>query len=427
MKQLKTTLNYIFFSMLSTFSMSLYILADTFFIAYGVGPTGIAALNVVLPVYNLLFAISLMIGIGSATLYSLHKEHHPAIFSSSIRIATYIGIAFTLAGAFFSKEIVLLLQGNDAIIPYASTYVRILLYYAIFFMLNNVLTPFVRNDHNPKLASFAMVVASFSNIILDYILIIHLNLGMAGAAIATGISPIISLAILYRHRFFKQRTVTMVKQPLQKYPLSLVSQGGIGALIIELSSGITIIAINTYLFALSDESSVAIYGIIANVSLVIIGLFVGIGQGIQPIISRLHRDQRHREKTQSLLLALAIALLIASLLNLAHSLFPNILSSVFLSSNPELANQLAEAAQLYFPSFVFAGINIVIVSYFQAMLLSKPGILITMLRGAIGTLLILPIAAHFFGLQGIFLTVTLVESVAFILSAILIKLHLKKI
>ena len=69
MKQLKTTLNYIFFSMLSTFSMSLYILADTFFIAYGVGPTGIAALNVVLPVYNLLFDISLMIGIGSATIY----------------------------------------------------------------------------------------------------------------------------------------------------------------------------------------------------------------------------------------------------------------------------------------------------------------------------------------------------------------------
>lgn len=425
MNQLKTTLTYILFSMISTFSMSLYILADTFFIAYGVGPTGIAALNVVLPVYNLLFAISLMIGIGSATLYTLHKEEHASIFFSSIRLAIYFGIAFTLAGTFFSKEIVTLLQGNEAVIPYASTYVRILLYYAVFFMLNNVITPFVRNDHNPKLASIAMIVASFSNIILDYILIIHFNLGMAGAAIATGISPIISLSILYRHRMFRQRTITMRKTTIRHYPFYLVGQGGIGALIIEISSGITIIAINTFLFSLSDESSVAIYGIIANVSLVIIGLFVGIGQGIQPIISRLHKDQETSGKAQSLLIALAIALIIASTLNLAHWVFPNALSHVFLSSNPQLALQLSDAARLYFPSFLFAGINIVIVSYFQAQLLSKPGILITMLRGAIGTLIILPFAAQYFGLSGIFLTVTLVEGVTFILSAFLLKTHLK--
>ena len=193
-----TFIKYTSLSMLSMIGLSCYILADTLFIANGVGPLGLTALNLDLPIYNIIFGLGTMLGVGAATRFSILKsqdKHHEAnqYFSQSLIVGLIISIPFMIIGIFFPATIVQLLGGNSEVLPIAVDYLRTFIIFTPFFILNQIMVTFVRNDHNPKLASIAMLMGTLFNIIFDYILVFPCQLGMFGAALATGFSPVVSL------------------------------------------------------------------------------------------------------------------------------------------------------------------------------------------------------------------------------------------
>lgn len=186
----KLFVKYVSQNILGMVGMSLYILADTFFISKAVGSNGITALNLVLPVYNLIFAIGAMIGVGSAIRYVVEKNKGDtsgeSYFFHALLWCIMISVIFILIGIFIPDKLVGLLGGDSAIINTGKNYTRIFMLFTPFFMCNYVCNAFVRNDGAPSIAMCATLFSSLFNIVFDYILMFPLGLGMEGAALEIG-------------------------------------------------------------------------------------------------------------------------------------------------------------------------------------------------------------------------------------------------
>lgn len=200
----KEFVRYSFFSVLGMLGISCYILADTFFVSSGLGTTGLAALNLAIPVYNFIHGSGLMLGMGGATKFSIcksQKDNRNAniIFTNTISLAFIFALVFVITGLLLSNPLTSLLGGDTETFTMTNTYLKWLLLFAPAFIMNDVLLCFVRNDGKPQLSMLAMLTGSFSNIVLDYIFIFPLQMGIFGAVLATGFAPVISIVILSRH------------------------------------------------------------------------------------------------------------------------------------------------------------------------------------------------------------------------------------
>ena len=190
---------------------SCYILADTYFISQAAGTSGVALLNLCLPIYNFIFAIGSMLGLGAATRYAILRaqgdERSECYFSNALLWALVFALPFMLAGI-FCPEVLLRFMGGDAeIVALGVGYARIFLLFTPFFMCNYIVSAFVRNDGDPSLAMVATLCGSLFNVVFDYIFMFPMGLGLPGAALATAVSPVLSIAICSRHFFKKSSTV----------------------------------------------------------------------------------------------------------------------------------------------------------------------------------------------------------------------------
>lgn len=201
---LKDFIKYAGLNVLGMLSISLYILADTFFIAKATGENGLAALNFSISIFAIMNSIGLMIGSGSGAQYSINISRNNQkvaniVFTSAIKLSLIFGLIFFLFGIGFSQKILYFLGARGETLSLGNIYLKTIMGFSVFFILNNVVIAAVRNDSNPRIAMVGMVVGSLSNIVLDYIFMFIFNMGMFGAAFATCLSPIISLLIMSEH------------------------------------------------------------------------------------------------------------------------------------------------------------------------------------------------------------------------------------
>lgn len=175
-------------------AVSCYILADTFFVAQGLGTAGLAALNLAIPIYNFIHGTGLMLGMGGATKYSIHQSRGDPggasrMFTGMLLLSVLFSIPFLLLGLFCSHGITVLLGADQAVFEMTRTYLQVLLLFAPATLVNDVLLCFVRNDGDPRLSMLATAAGSLANIVLDYIFIFPMGMGIFGAVLATGMSP----------------------------------------------------------------------------------------------------------------------------------------------------------------------------------------------------------------------------------------------
>ncbi|MEG0393004.1 MAG: MATE family efflux transporter, partial [Anaerovoracaceae bacterium] len=158
---------YVSLSVMGMLGLSCYILADTFFVARGVGATGLTALNLAIPIYSFMNGVGLMIGMGGGTRFAL--TGNKGVFTQALYYGGLAAVFFLVLGIFGSKFLAVLLGGDGETLDYTVTYLRTILAFSPMFLLNNILLCFVRNDGNPKLSMTAMLVGSGANVVLDYI------------------------------------------------------------------------------------------------------------------------------------------------------------------------------------------------------------------------------------------------------------------
>lgn len=423
---------YVSLNIFGMIGVSCYILADTFFIARGVGSAGLTALNLAIPAYSLMHGIGLMIGIGGATRYSVCRaqndtEEADRIFTHAAFLALLVGILALIIGAFAAGPLSRLLGADDQTFFLTSNYLRILLCFGPAFVLNDVLTAFVRNDGAPRLAMMAMLIGSLTNIVLDYVLVFPCGLGIFGAALATGLSPIIGIIVLSFHLRSDACRFRLEKQKIRPRLFSALCMPGISTLINELSTGFVLLMFNLVILRLAGNIGVAAYGVVANVAIVGVSIFTGIAQGTQPLVSSYYGRGETHTLHRLFRYALMLSLIIATALYLVIFLWAEPLTAAFNSEgDPVLTSFAVKGLRIYFLGFWCAGVNIISSAYFSAIEQTRQGFVLSLLRGLIANAPILLILASVFHMNGVWATFPAVELVTALVTVLFSIRHFKK-
>lgn len=389
---------YVSMNVFGILGLSCYILADTYFVSKGLGADGLTALNLAIPIYSFIHGSGLMIGMGGGTKYSIQKStgnlrETNELFTNAIMIAAVLAMAYLCIGIFFVDGLVTLLGADKAVYEMTRTYLKMILLFSPLFLMNNVLLCFTRNDGAPQLSMRAMLGGSLSNIVLDYLFIFPCQMGIFGAVFATCLAPAISIFLLLPHFMKKNHQFHLIKCRPKKKWISAILSSGVPSLVTEVSSGIVMIVFNVMILKLAGNTGVAAYGIIANLSLVVIATYNGIAQGIQPMIGSYFGEGAYDNAHVVIQYAMITMLLLSILIYAAVFFYAPQISAIFnKEQNQTLQHIAVNGLKLYFTACPFVGFNIIISTYFTSTACPLPANIISVLRGFI---VILPLALLF--------------------------------
>ena len=410
---------YVFQNVAGMIGVSVYILADTFFISVSAGADGITVLNLALPIYGLMFAIGSMVGIGSATRYAIRKaygqEDTDIYFGHSILWQVILSIPFILLGAFAPEQVLRVMGADAAIMELGKSYVRIILIFASFFMMNYTFTAFARNDNAPTTAMIGSLCGSLFNIVFDYIFMFPLGLGLTGAALATAVSPIVTMLVCCTHYFGKKSSIRFRVQLPSVRRLLSCCQLGVSAFVGEISSAVTTTIFNMLILGIAGNVGVAAYGVVANLSLIAMAIFNGISQGAQPLVSRCYGLGNEKDVRTLLNSGVRIALVVEAVIIITAWRFTDLLVGIFNSEgNGTLAYLAYDGLRLYFLGYLFAGINIVLVGYFSATDRARQAFAASILRGALAIAACAVVMSKIWGINGVWLSFLVSEVITFL-------------
>ncbi|MDD3376054.1 MAG: MATE family efflux transporter [Candidatus Riflebacteria bacterium] len=399
----KTFAKYVFLNVMSMLGLSLYILVDTYFIANEIGRQALAALNIILPLFYLVTGVGILLGTGSSCAYSIcrganNDSEANQSLTSGFLLAIIVSLVFTFLSFFYLREILLLLGADNEVFQDAREYFYIFSFFAWSLILSNFFACAVRNDENPKLATASMLLASFLNILLDYLFICIFKWGMFGAALATGIASLSGLAVLLLHILCKKNKFYFEFTGFKAIRFLKIISLGTAAFINEFSAGIVMAAFNLTIHTLAGNVGIAAYGIIANTALVAIAVFNGIASGAQPLFSYLHGAQKKQElkavAKYAFITVFVTGLTVYALVCLNKT---DIIALFNKENNPKLAEIASHGINMYFLSFIFLGLNVAAISYFASIEQPIKALSVSLLRGCV---IVIPVLILFSGLWG---------------------------
>lgn len=419
---------YILPNVLATTVTSCYVLADTYFIALAQGANGITGLNLVLPVYAIIFSTGMMIGIGSATRYTIlrslgEEKEAEKYFSNSCIWAIILSMIFVTMGIFIPDAVLKFFGADTTIETITLPYVKIVLCFAPFFMLNYTFNAFVRNDGSPKIAMIATLSSGIFNIIFDYILMFPLGMGMTGAALATGLSPIVNMSICMAHYLSKNNNIKFKISIPSVKRLIMASSLGTVAFVGEISNGIITMVFNFLLLSLAGNIGVAAYGVVANIALVGTALLNGVSQGLQPVASETYgkgiKDDLKRIYRHSLLIGVIIAFILVTMTIIFSE---NIIAAFNNEKLKELTDYAMQGLRLYIIGFLPAAFNIITAGYYSATGKAKESSFIAILRGVIAIVFFAILLSRFIGIIGVWISFPVSEVFTLIACVVMVKM-----
>lgn len=422
----KLFFKYLIPSISATLVTSIYVLADTIMIGKGVGASGIAALNLILPIFSLFFGTGLLLGVGGAVLMSVangrgDKKLANTYFTNSLISGGVIAILFMIIGLIFLEPIGYMLGSTESNIERFTSYCKYLIGFCPIFVFSSLLQAFIRNDSAPKRAMIAVISGGVMNIILDYIFIFKFGMGMAGGAIATVLGSITSVIILLTHFTSKQNTMKLIKGSFRIKIVSKIVHSGLPSFLIEIAGGIVVLLFNLQLLKYVGEVGVVVYSIIANTAIVAMSLFNGVSQGAQPIMAINYGAGQTDRVLSVRRLGAITTFAIGIIIFLLGFLFPEIAVQIFIEPTPQIIEMARGALRIYFVAFIMMSLNIFYSTYFQSILKPKISLIICLLRGVILCVILVLILPIFMGVTGIWLVMPITELITVFITIGLVK------
>ena len=418
----KTYISYLIPTITGMITNSIFCICDVMFIGLYIGAKGLAAFNVAMPIYTIYSSLGLMLGVGGAVTISVmigrnQKEKVNKVFTTTVLLCLLVGCFMCFFGLCFPDAFAKLLGASPDLIDYVKKYLFPLQLTAIIYILNSTMQVIIRADYNPKLVMLAAVSGNLVNIVFDWLFIGVFNWGMFGGAAATALGPIVAICILSFHYIKKKNTFSLTRNFFEWDILQRIFKNGIGTFILELSLGAVVIFFNIVLLDVSGQDAVAVFAIISNIAYVGKGIFNGISQAAQPIISTNYGARNMTRVKQTLHTALAAGLIFSLFCYLLILLFPEAIVGFFINAEEMyLLDHGVWAAKIYFISFAFTAVNTVLMYYFQSVESSKVTMLIAILRGLIFVLIGLFIFPNFLGELGVWITIIFSEVMALLIA-----------
>jgi len=419
-------LRYLLPSISATLVTSIYVLADTIIIGKGVGADGLAALNIILPIFTLFFGTGILFGSGGAVLMSVafgQGDEHTGkeMFTTSALCVAIMAILYQIIFSVKLDSILNLLGGSGSLHQLGVEYGRILCLGAPVFLFSSMLQAFVRNDKAPTIAMAGVIAGGVSNIVLDIIFIFFMDMGMRGGAVATVLGSAITIAILSTHFFTKNNHLKLVKPTKLIQKVGKIVLNGLASFLVELGNGIIMWIFNIQLLKYVGKLGVTVYGIISNSAIVAMSLANGVAQAGQPIIATNYGAGNTERVKEAMKFGSLIALAVGCVLTVLGILFPKEISEIFIHVNAEILEMSIPAVRIYFLSFIGMVINIFFSNYFQASMAPHKSLIICFLRVFVLSGILVLLLPIFFGVYGIWWVMPITEGLTMLSIVVLYK------
>ena len=420
-------------SSLAMFISSLYTVVDGIFVGQGVGDSALAAVNIVLPFTVMLFGLASMFAIGGGALVSKNigannVEKAVNIFRQVFKSLLIFSLVISIICVLFTSQIVTILGATEVLKPLAVDYLR---FYAIFCIPNLigiVLNSFVRNDGRPKLAMVSTISGAITNIILDYVFIFQLSMGIKGAAIATGLGQIVTVSILLPHFIMKKGYLSFGNVEISFKTIKEFCTIGFPSFFAQGSYSIIVLLHNIALVNYVGEIGISAYSILNYLTTNIYMVLYGITLGVQPLVSY-NYGKKDGEKMLGFFRITAISNIVITVVFVIISfVFGPSLISIF-TNDIQIAKMSYDALKIACLSYFAVGLNLNNLVYYQAIEMPKYSNLSCILRSIVYLPICLFVLGKFFGVNGIWVSAIISETLTFITIKIVgnIKLYTYKV
>ena len=409
---------------------SIYGVVDGLFVSNFAGKTPFAAVNLVMPFIMILGGMGFMIGTGGTALVSKlmgegKKDEANSTFSMMVLFTLLLGIVLSAVGFLTMRPVSYFLGATDAMIDDCVLYGRIVTGFTFAFMLQNVFQSFFIAAEKPRLGLIVTVAAGVTNMVLDALFIAVFDWGVAGAAIATGLSQCVGgvLPLIY---FLRPNDSLLRMRPtaLRLRPILQACGNGSSELMSNISSSLVGMLYNFQLMRLIGEDGVSAYGVLMYVQFIFVAIFIGYSIGSAPVVSFHFGAQNHGELKSLLRKSVLLMASGGVLLTIAARLLAAPLARLFVGYDAGLFELTSHAFRLFSWSFLLAGFNIFASGFFTALNNGAISAAISFLRTLVfqtSSVLILPLLL---GVDGIWWAITVAEIFAFLIS--LMFLYLKR-
>ena len=417
-------LQFVFPSIVMMIFTSIYGVVDGLFVSNYAGKTAFAAINLVMPFIMVLGGIGFMIGTGGTALVSKilgeeDQEKAKRYFSMMILFTVLVGAVLTVVGVVFMRPVALFLGATPEMLADCVLYGRIVNAFTAAFMLQNVFQSFLIAAEKPKLGLAATVAAGVTNMVLDALFVAVFHWGIAGAAIATGLSQCVGglFPLLY---FLRPNTskLRLVRTKLELRPILNACGNGSSELMSNISSSIVSMVYNFQLLKYLGEDGVSAYGVLMYVQFVFVAIYIGYSIGCAPIVGFHYGAQNHPELKNMLRMSVILMSASGVVLTVLARVLAAPLAKIFVGYDEGLFTLTCHAFRLFSFAFLFAGFNIFASSFFTALGNGLISATISFLRTLVfqtSSVILLPLLL---GVDGIWYAITAAEIFATLISII---------
>lgn len=368
---------------------SIYGVVDMAMVGQYQGPDGTAALAVVAPVWNIIYSLGLLMGIGGSVLFGAVRGKQKGgtedneYFTAALIGACILAVVSWIAVAVFDRQMLTIFGAEETLLPLAERYLLPVKFAVPFFLFNQMLAAFLRNDNAPGLATKAVLSGGIFNVFGDYCFVFVLDMGIFGAGLATAIGAAISFFIMLTHFFARTNTLRLVRPKRLIYKLRQISVNGFATFFIDVAMGILTMLFNRQIMKYAGTDALAVYGIIVNISTFVQCCAYSVGQAAQPIISvnfGAGEWDRIRQTLRYALISAGFFSIIWTGLSLA---VPNMFVQIFMEPTENVLQIAPSIIRAYGISFLLLPLNIFSTYYFQSVMKPKISFLVSVARGMV--------------------------------------------
>ena len=394
---------------------SVYSIVDMAMVGQYHGPDGTAALAVVAPVWNIIYSVGLLMGIGGSVIFSAKRGAEQKdgaenqYFTMAVLGSVLLAVLAWVGVLAFEAPILTFFGAEETLLAMARRYMQPIKLVFPLFLFNQMLAAFLRNDKNPGLATMGVLAGGLFNMFGDYFFVFTCDMGIYGAGLATAIGSGISFVVMLTHFFSRKNTLRLVKveQGLRKF--REISVTGFSTFFIDVAMGILTVLFNRQIMQYLGTNALAVYGPIIQVSTFVQCCAYSVGQAAQPIISTNFGAGKGDRIWETLRLALETAIFFGLFWTAVSMACPNLYVRIFMQPTQRILDIASAIIRLYAISFLFLPLNIFSAYYFQAIMKPKAAFVVSVARGCVISgilILLLPVLT---GADSIWLAMPITE------------------
>lgn len=401
---------------------SIYGVVDGLFVSNFAGKTAFASINLIMPFLIILGAMGFMLGTGGTALVSRvlgegDKEHANKYFSMITLFGILLGVILTVVGVLAMRPMAILLGATEAMVDDCVLYGRIVVCFLTSFMLQNMFQSFLIAAERPKFGLLITLAAGVTNMVLDALFVGVFRWGIAGAAIATGISQTVGGVVpLMYFLFSKSSPLRLRWTEFEAQPLLRSCANGSSELMSNISGSLIGMLYNAQLMRFLGEDGVATYGVLMYVQFIFVAIDIGYSIGCAPIISYHYGARNHPELRNLLMKGLKVMGILGIVMTIAAISLSGTLANIFVGYDATLCELTRHAFHLFSFAFLLAGFNIFLSSFFTALNNGGVSAAISFLRTLVfqaASVILLPMALD---VDGLWWAASAAEALAFVVS-----------